>query len=199
MSNPTGREAILEAARDLFTTKGFAATAVREVCRAADVSPPVLYYHFGSKDGLFEAVVKDTLTLDAFCELLRGVVTAQKGPRDRLRAYVSTYLTHFPTQVLNPGLYLNHSTQLSQASLSQLGPGLQAIYELVREILQDGIAVSAFRDVDVDTAASCVMGAVDSFVRARAYLNVENDVDRVTACVVDLFICGLMAGAKDGI
>ena len=198
MSNRTGSEAILEAARELFTTKGFAATTVREVCRAAGVTPPALYYHFGSKEGLFEAVVAKALTLDDFCTLLRDAVAAQKDPRDRLRAYVSTYLAHFPAQVLNPGLHLHNSTQLSPASLSQLGPGLEAIYELTREILQDGMAVGAFRDVDVDTAASCIMGAVDSFVRARAYLNVENDVDRVTACVVDLFTCGLMTEGKDG-
>jgi len=199
MSKRTGREAILKAAQELFTTKGFAATTVRQVCETAGVTPPALYYHFGSKEGLFEAVVAEAVTLDDFCAALCDAVAAQKDPRDKLRAYVSTYLTHFPVQVLNPGLHLSHSTQPSQASLSQLGPGLQAIYELTREFLRDGMAIGAFRDVDVDTAASCIMGAVDSFVRARAYLNLENDVDRVTACVVNLFTRGLMAEAKDAL
>jgi len=35
-----------------FTIKGFASTTVREVCQAAGVTAPALYYYFGSKEGL---------------------------------------------------------------------------------------------------------------------------------------------------
>jgi AcrR family transcriptional regulator len=43
---------ILDAAEELFGTKGFASTSVREIVCAAGVKAPALYYHFGSKDGL---------------------------------------------------------------------------------------------------------------------------------------------------
>jgi hypothetical protein len=110
-----------------------------------------------------------------------------------LRAYVSTYLTHYPTDLLNPGLHLNNSTQLNGASLHQLSSGIETIYQLAREILQAGIAVGQFRDVDVDTMASCLMGTVDSFVRAQVYLGAEYDLQEVSDCIVDLFADGLRA------
>jgi AcrR family transcriptional regulator len=153
----------------------------------------VLYYHFGSKEGLFEAVVEDTLNLEGFCVLLREEVSASSDPWAKLRAYVDTYLTHFPTHLLNPGLHLDKSTQLHQASLRQLSSGLEAIYQLAREILQAGIAAGQFREVDVDTTAACLMGTVDSFVRARVYLGAEYDLEEVAECIVDLFKRGLMA------
>jgi len=183
----------LRAARNLFTTKGFASTAVREICQEAGVTAPVLYYHFGSKEGLFDAVVEDTLTLDGFHALLREEVVACSDPWARLWAYVSTYLTHFPTHLLNPGLHLDKSTQLHEASLRQLSSGIEAIYQLAREILQAGIASGEFREVNVDTTAACLMGTVDSFVRAQVYLGAEYDLEEVAECIVDLFKHGLVA------
>ena len=48
MPKQTNRDAILRAARNLFTSKGFASTTVREIRQEASVTAPVLYYHFGS-------------------------------------------------------------------------------------------------------------------------------------------------------
>lgn len=45
-------ERILLAAARLFSQKGYAATTVREIVEASAVTPPSLYYHFGSKEGL---------------------------------------------------------------------------------------------------------------------------------------------------
>ena len=44
-----GRERLLAAAAKLFAAKGYAATTVRDILRAAKVTAPVLYHHFGSK------------------------------------------------------------------------------------------------------------------------------------------------------
>ncbi len=56
---PGGRERLLRAAVRLFAAKGYAATSVRDLLRAAGVTAPVLYYHFGSKEGVFVALVRD--------------------------------------------------------------------------------------------------------------------------------------------
>lgn len=60
MSRPTkhspergsARTRLLEAARDIIRAKGFAATTVDDVCRAADVTKGAFFHHFGSKDAL---------------------------------------------------------------------------------------------------------------------------------------------------
>lgn len=41
-----------------FTTKGFAATTVREIAAAVGLTVPAIYYHFDSKDGLLAALVQ---------------------------------------------------------------------------------------------------------------------------------------------
>jgi TetR/AcrR family transcriptional regulator, regulator of cefoperazone and chloramphenicol sensitivity len=51
-----GREAIVESALRLFGERGVAATSLREVAKAAGVSPALVVHHFGGKEGLVAAV-----------------------------------------------------------------------------------------------------------------------------------------------
>lgn len=48
------RQRVLEAANELFSTKGFVATGTADIARAADVSEGSIFYHFGSKKKLLE-------------------------------------------------------------------------------------------------------------------------------------------------
>lgn len=47
------REKLLASALTLFNNKGYAATSVREIVEASGVTKPVLYYYFGSKEGIY--------------------------------------------------------------------------------------------------------------------------------------------------
>jgi len=52
---------ILQKALELFSTKGYDATPVREICEAAGVTKPTLYHFYGSKEGVYRALVEGTL------------------------------------------------------------------------------------------------------------------------------------------
>ena len=58
---------LLEAALDLFVSKGYAATRVEEVARLAGVSKGTLFLYFPSKQELFKALVRHVLA-DRFAE-----------------------------------------------------------------------------------------------------------------------------------
>ncbi len=55
---PDTRAAILDAARGLFATSGFAGTTVRAVGSAAGVDAALVHHYFGSKDDLFLAALE---------------------------------------------------------------------------------------------------------------------------------------------
>jgi len=57
MTGPQRRLQLLDIGRELFAERGFEATSVEEVAAHADVSKPVVYEHFGGKEGLYGAVV----------------------------------------------------------------------------------------------------------------------------------------------
>lgn len=50
------RNAILEAAEQVFSEKGFAETATSELARRAGVTKSLIHHHFGSKEGLWDAL-----------------------------------------------------------------------------------------------------------------------------------------------
>jgi TetR/AcrR family transcriptional regulator, regulator of cefoperazone and chloramphenicol sensitivity len=58
---PTTRDAILSRALCLFGERGIDATSLRQVAKAAGVSPALVVHHFGGKDGLVAAVDEASL------------------------------------------------------------------------------------------------------------------------------------------
>lgn len=57
MSGRERREQLLDVGRTLFAERGFEATSIEEVAHRAGVSKPIVYEHFGGKEGLYAVVV----------------------------------------------------------------------------------------------------------------------------------------------
>lgn len=57
MTGHERRAQLVEVGRSLFAEKGFEAVTIEEIAHTAKVSKPVVYEHFGSKDGLYAVVV----------------------------------------------------------------------------------------------------------------------------------------------
>ena len=57
MSAAQRREQLITIGRQLFAERGFDATSIEEVAARAKVSKPVVYEHFGGKEGLYAVVV----------------------------------------------------------------------------------------------------------------------------------------------
>ncbi len=58
--NQNTRDRLISAARRIFADKGFDAASVREITRAANANLGAITYHFGSKQGLYDAVIEGT-------------------------------------------------------------------------------------------------------------------------------------------
>jgi AcrR family transcriptional regulator len=71
------RQQILAAALRLFAAHGYAGTSTHAIVAASRVSKPVLYYHFGSKAGLFRVIVDD-----AENQLLEVILKSKAGVSD---------------------------------------------------------------------------------------------------------------------
>lgn len=62
MTDPPTKDRILNAAEELYAEFGFADTSMRELTRRAEVNLAAVHYHFGSKEGLFRALVERRFT-----------------------------------------------------------------------------------------------------------------------------------------
>jgi AcrR family transcriptional regulator len=72
MTGAERRQQLLDVGRELFAQRGYEATSIEEVATRADVSKPVVYEHFGGKEGLYAVVVDREMQrlLDRFTSAL---------------------------------------------------------------------------------------------------------------------------------
>lgn len=84
------RGRILAAATRLFAELGFNGASVRQICEAAGVSKPVVYYHFASRDGLLMAVLQNLG--EGFNHLSSSHLTGRPPSREALVGLMTALL-----------------------------------------------------------------------------------------------------------
>lgn len=78
MTGTERREQLVTVGRSVFAEKGFEATSIEEIAQRAAVSKPVVYQHFGGKEGLYAVVVDRELL-----SLLGRITAALTGEHPR--------------------------------------------------------------------------------------------------------------------
>ncbi|HSK27099.1 MAG TPA: TetR/AcrR family transcriptional regulator [Jiangellales bacterium] len=82
MTGKQRREQLLDIGRGLFAERGFDGTSIEEIAARAHVSKPVVYEHFGGKEGLYAVVVDREM--EALLDLITGALTSEGRPRELL-------------------------------------------------------------------------------------------------------------------
>lgn len=107
------REAILEAAREAFTTHGYIGAGVREIAAAVGVHPSLVNRYFGSKERLFDEAVPATFDIRPFltrpasdvpAALARYIVEKERGSFDATLAMVRSAGSPEASALLRRGL-----------------------------------------------------------------------------------------------
>ena len=92
MTGHQRRQQLLDVARELLAERGFDATSVEEIAHRAAVSKPVVYAHFGGKEGIYAVVVDREMrrVLDTIESSLAG----DAHPRVLLERAAIAFLTY---------------------------------------------------------------------------------------------------------
>jgi AcrR family transcriptional regulator len=95
MTGRERREQLLDVGRSLFAEKGFEATSIEEIASRAGVSKPVVYEHFGGKEGLYAVVVDREMS-----DLLERLTSALSSghPRRLVEQAALALLTYIEEQ-----------------------------------------------------------------------------------------------------
>jgi AcrR family transcriptional regulator len=86
--NPAAMQ-IARAAAGLFARQGYEATSVRMIVEAAGVAKPTLYYHFGSKEGLAQALL--TVPMGVLAGSMQSILEARGNPVEALVQIVEAH------------------------------------------------------------------------------------------------------------
>jgi AcrR family transcriptional regulator len=92
MTGKQRREQLIEVGRKLFADKGFEGTSVEEIAAKASVSKPMVYEHFGGKEGLYAVVVDREIA--ALLGGITGTLSAELGSRETLERAAGALLDY---------------------------------------------------------------------------------------------------------
>ena len=137
------RSEIVAIAGEMFATKGYANTTVREIADAAGILSGSLYHHFDSKESMVEALLRDFL--DRIDAEYRDIIDRVTDPVDALRALVHAAFGALATDRAAVAVMLNEYNVLVQY------PRFAFLHEAVEEterrwvgVLEAGMRAGVF-------------------------------------------------------
>lgn len=120
------RAQLIEIGREVFAERGYGATSIEEIALRAKVSKPILYDHFGGKEGLYAVIVDRELEF-ILSRIARSVTTG--SPRARMEKATLAYLMYVQERPLGFAVLLRDAPQ------QQLSGNLPALmYDLADRI-----------------------------------------------------------------
>ena len=157
-TSSTVRTSILQNAIRLFGDRGYAATAVRDICEAAGCKKPALYYHFQSKAGLYLSAVEEEL------RNLQTIVADSDGDsvRERLIQAHRAVMAHAKSEPHAVRLLLGVELgpEDGRPAFDRVG-ARQMNLKLVQMLLAEGVERGEFRsDLRLDDAAIIMVGSL---------------------------------------
>lgn len=139
---------ILDAALEVFTAKGFAATRLDEVAARAGVSKGTLYLYFSSKEELFKAMVRQTVLPGVGA--LEDLVATHPGPAAALFTELLTRVAHLfgATKVGRiPKIVIAEAGTFPDLARFWVGEVVERGIGVLRRVLARGIATGEFTPV----------------------------------------------------
>ena len=156
----TKKETIIESAIELFGTKGFEGTSVREIAGDAGVNVAMINYYFGSKEKLFEKSVeyKAAYLQGLFSEL---VINKELTAIEKMDIVIDqTIERKFSNSVfhhlLHRELSLQHRPQLRDAISDILLKNMKPVKAIIKNGIKDGV----FKPVDIELTLATLLGTV---------------------------------------
>ncbi len=91
LSGAQRRAQLIEVGRSVFAEHGYNGTSVEEIARTAEVSKPIVYEHFGGKEGLYAVIIDREM--DRLVEQITARIS-EGSPRERFEGAIVAFLTY---------------------------------------------------------------------------------------------------------
>jgi len=160
LTSTDARERLLAAALEQFTRQGYAATSVRELCQAAGVTKPVLYYYFKSKEGLYLQLMEESYA--QFETILTELTSFSGSSRERIFHFCvglfSSYIQQLPLIRLCYSIYYGTPQGAPPFNLDQY---YDRLLDVLTVLVEDGIAKGEIRPGNANDMVWTIMACLN--------------------------------------
>ncbi len=185
------REQIIESAKDIFARFGFKKTTVDDIARSIHKAKSSIYYYFGSKEEIFEEVIRREYAY--LKDRLRDALAVEDTPEGKLRAYVLTRLrvllkvSNFYGAITSD--YFAYFGLIEKLRKDYV----QEEIRVFRGILQEGVQKGDFKIKDTGIAAHTVITVLKGLEYDWALTENANALEKDVENILDMVLYGIIA------
>jgi AcrR family transcriptional regulator len=187
-----GRQCILEQARRLFLAHGYHGVSIRDIVQACGLSNAALYYHFGSKQSLFVAVIEAYVATVA-----QRVQKAGEGGgscRERLTRMAEAHVQFIlesrgEARILIRDLTQQEGEEIRHLLSEVMGQGPS----LIASVLQEGIDSGEIRPLDARRISVLLLGMINSLSARRILASAEAPLTEEVELAINTLFEGIGA------
>lgn len=151
------RELIVNAAEELFFTKGFMQTSMTGIAQHLAVGKPTIYQHFKSKGELLSEVCNRTTEFAA--DIARLSLGQDSTPPEKIRRIVRELSLTVMENRCSLAVLFREVKHLPPEERTRLARNYHEFNNFVSEILTEGMHSGDFRSVDLTVAVHAISGA----------------------------------------
>jgi TetR/AcrR family transcriptional regulator, cholesterol catabolism regulator len=186
----TRRRQIEDVASALFSSRGYAATSMRDIARALDLQGGSLYAHIPSKEAVLAAIVEEAAS--AFHAAVRPVAERPGPAAGRLREMVAAHVRVVTGGRERAKVFLFEWTFLGEERRTAIARSRAAYQGYFERVVAEGVAAGELDTPDPRLAAVFILSAMNAIAhwyRPDGALG----PDDLAAHYADLFLRGLRA------
>ena len=189
---PARRDQLVATAVELFSSSGYRETSLQEITSKLEITRPLFYYYFESKEDLLWHIVGRLG--DHMLENARPIAAAPTSPREKLPRLIEAHTTALLTNLDVFRIYFAERHLLQGARDRQLKRGERAYQKLIAGVIEEGQELGEFRGGDSQVLTRFLTGMANSVTRWYAesgHLGVE-EISRLAG---ELAVASLRPGA----
>jgi AcrR family transcriptional regulator len=194
LSGEERRSLILRSARRVFARSNYAEASTSELARESEVTEPMLYKHFGSKKGLFLAVLGEFSA--QFLALLQERIAhrSEKNVLDALEHVVADYRAAIKADPDIQRILFQAVVESGDPDIAQCVSGHnRKVYALIRQLVEQALqAGSLDPEVSPDAATWGYMSMILA-IQYSLILNLSDEVARTQEEMGRIWLRGLRA------
>jgi len=182
---------IFQTAAKLFAEKGYNGVSMREISEMSHVSKPTIYYYFGSKEGVFKALVN--FGLEYGTAKAKQIIALDLPVKSRL---VKLIQNRFDISYKHPEFskffLLVFMTMENLPFIKEFKKQAQLHSKILSDLIQEGVECGEFGAGANPQLAVEIIGAVlGHFIRKQLMTKKKILTDQLAEQVVDLLFKGL--------
>lgn len=160
IEQPNKKDAVLKAAIEIFSKKGYPSATIREIGTKAGVSTGTIYFYFKNKAEILKEIFKrmDQIPIESFIES-KGILSEAKAFEEICRYSLEFLARDFKLFML----FINestNSTRLSDFFFNEFSKGITDLAKLFGKYSENGI----FRDLNHKGTALCTIAMTTALV-----------------------------------